>query len=60
MDTLLSLNEVRSATSLGRTTIYLMMKAGQFPKAVRLSARRVAWKASDIQCWIARQGDSGS
>lgn len=60
MDQLLSLREVRTTTSLGRTTIYLMMRDGRFPKTVKLSTRRVAWKASEIQAWIARRGETNS
>lgn len=52
MDHLLSLSEVKNATSLGKTTIYRLMRDSLFPQPVYLSARRVAWLGSDIQTWI--------
>ena len=39
-------------TGLSRSTIYLMMKSGTFPKNVQLGARAVGWLESDIQAWI--------
>ena len=55
MDQLLSILEVTGTTSLGKTSIYLMMRDNRFPKPVQLSPRRVAWRASDVQSWIAEQ-----
>lgn len=36
---------------LKKTTIYKKMQQGTFPNPVQLSARAVAWKASDIAQW---------
>jgi prophage regulatory protein len=55
MEQLLSLSDVSGLTSLGKTTIYVLIRAGNFPKNVLVSARRVAWKASDIQSWISQK-----
>ena len=55
MDRLLSIKEVKATTSLGKTSIYELMRSGKFPRAVRLSANRVAWRASEVQGWIGRQ-----
>ena len=60
MDELLPLTKVRAATSLGKTSIYTLIQQGGFPKPLRLSPRRVAWRTSDIQAWIAQQGDTRS
>lgn len=49
----LSIKQVIEATSLGRSTIYQMVKDGNFPAQVRLSPRRVGWKIEDIDNWIA-------
>lgn len=51
-DTLLRLPAVKAAVSLSRTSLYDLMKAGDFPAPIRLGARTVAWKASAIQDWI--------
>jgi prophage regulatory protein len=45
---LMRLNEVRSATGLGRTTIYMRIQNGLFPKAVSLGPRLVAWPEHEI------------
>lgn len=33
--------------------VYRLEKAGEFPKRVRVGARRVAWLHSEIMAWIA-------
>jgi prophage regulatory protein len=45
--------EVEDVTSLDITTIYRIIKAGDFPKPLRVGRRRVAWRQSDITAWQA-------
>jgi prophage regulatory protein len=45
--------EVEEVTSLDITTIYRKIRAGDFPKPVRVGRRRVAWRQSDITAWQA-------
>ena len=45
-------HEVERMTSLRKTTIYRLMKEGKFPKPLRLSTMRVAWRLKDIEAWI--------
>ena len=47
---LLRLPEVCRETGLGRSTIYRLMKAGQFPSAISLGGC-VAWGESEIEDW---------
>ena len=47
--------EVQSKTGLGASSIYAMMKSGEFPQCLNLSERRVAWIESDIDKWIAER-----
>lgn len=47
------MQELATMVGLQKTTIYLKMQQGTFPKPVQLSARAVAWKASDIAHWQA-------
>ena len=47
--------EVQAKTCLGASSIYALMKQGQFPKAIILSERRVAWLESDIDEWISER-----
>jgi len=46
------LKEVEGMAGCGKSTIYEMMRAGKFPKSVRLNARTVAWPVSAVQQWI--------
>ena len=60
MDCLISLGEVERRTSLKKSKLYTMMKAGEFPRAKIISPGRRAWLASEIQAWIAQRVDSPS
>ena len=44
--------EVQTKTGLGASSIYAMMGSGTFPKAIKLSPRRVAWLESEVDSWI--------
>lgn len=47
------LKKVMEVTGLGRSTIYLRIKNGNFPKPICLGAgRAVGWLASEIEEWI--------
>jgi len=54
---ILRLPAVKSRTGLSRSTIYLRMAAGEFPKSVVLGRRAVGWLSSDIDHWIDQQID---
>lgn len=49
---LLARRDVEARTSLSRTSIYRLAKAGQFPKPVQITQNRVGWRADDIEAWI--------
>lgn len=44
--------EVENITGLSRSTIYLKMDKGEFPKQVKLSERSVGWIEFEVQEWI--------
>lgn len=44
--------DVEARTGLSRSTIYELMTKGEFPKQVRLSARAVGWRESDVVRWL--------
>lgn len=46
------LNAVKLKIGLSRSSIYVMMAAGTFPKSISLGLRSVAWLDSDIDAWI--------
>ncbi|MFN3812613.1 MAG: helix-turn-helix transcriptional regulator [Roseateles asaccharophilus] len=47
-DRLVRLGEVEAMTGLRKSSIYLLMKRGQFPRSVQLTARCVAWPESAV------------
>lgn len=49
---ILKLRAVQDWTGLSRASIYAYIKAGTFPKQVKLSERSVGWRETDIQSWI--------
>lgn len=54
LEELLSLERVRAATGMGTTFIYGEIKAGRFPKSIRVG-RRALWIQSEVQGWIRGQ-----
>ncbi|HFC9796763.1 TPA: helix-turn-helix transcriptional regulator [Klebsiella pneumoniae] len=49
---LIRLPEVIRKTGFGRTWIYELIKAGRFPKQVKISERSIAFIESEIDEWI--------
>jgi prophage regulatory protein len=48
----LSLAEVCIKCGLSKSTLYAAIKAGTFPKPLKLTERRSAWLLSEIDAWI--------
>lgn len=48
-DQLLRLPAVLAVLSVSRSTFYTMMEQGRAPQPVRVGARAVAWRKSDIE-----------
>lgn len=46
-------HEVERLTGLSKASIYRKMRAGAFPLPLKLGSRAVAWRADEIQEWIA-------
>ena len=55
MHTILRLPDVKRSTGLSRSTIYLRIAQGTFPKPVRLGERSVGWLEAEIQEWLQRR-----
>lgn len=49
---ILRLSEVKARTGLSRSTIYLHISNGIFPRPISLGARCVGWLESEIDAWI--------
>lgn len=56
--TILRLPVVKARTGLSRSSIYLRMSEGRFPKSISLGGRAVGWIESDIQAWLQQQIDA--
>ncbi|MBI3102937.1 MAG: AlpA family phage regulatory protein [Burkholderiales bacterium] len=50
-DRLVRLPEVEGMTGCKKSTIYELMRAGKFPKSIRLNARNVAWSWALPTTW---------
>ena len=48
----LRLADVKSRTGLSRSTIYLNISHGLFPRSVSLGTRSVGWLESEIDAWM--------
>jgi prophage regulatory protein len=53
--TILRLPAIKARTGLSRSTIYLHISRGLFPKPIKLGDRAVGWLEQDIDTWLERQ-----
>ena len=44
---------VLGTISMGNTWLYEAVKRGEFPAPVKLGARAVGWRRSDVENWLA-------
>jgi prophage regulatory protein len=53
-DTMLPMKEVLRIVGLSKSTVKRRVKdaANSFPKPVRLSPRRIGWRAGDVKAWL--------
>lgn len=49
---ILRLPAVKARTGLSRSTIYLRVSKGTFPKPVSLGPRAVGWIEAEVQQWL--------
>jgi prophage regulatory protein len=49
---ILRLADVKARTGLSRSTIYLNISNGTFPRHISLGTRCVGWLESEIDAWI--------
>ena len=45
--------QVEDRTGLSRSTIYLAIQQGTFPRPINLGARAVGWLDHEIEAWLA-------
>lgn len=51
-NTILRLPQVKTRVGLSRSSIYLAISQGSFPKPVKLGARAVGWLEVEIDAWL--------
>ena len=56
---LLRRREVQERVCLSTSHIYSQMAIGRFPRPVRIGAKAVAWRAAEIDEWIASRPLAG-
>ena len=44
--------QVERRTGLSRSTIYLRIHEGTFPRPIKLGARAVGWLDNEIEAWL--------
>lgn len=54
-DRLLKIDEVSDLASLSRSTIYLLISKGTFPKPIKIGSHSVAWIEAEILDYINRK-----
>lgn len=55
MQTILRLPAVKARTGLSRSTIYLRISEGRFPKSISLGGRAVGWIEAEVNDWLNQQ-----
>lgn len=48
-------HEVEQCTGLPRSSIYMLINEGTFPRPIHLSSRSVGWPANEVEDWIQRR-----
>lgn len=49
---ILRMHQVKMATGLSRSSIYLAMKNNSFPHSISIGSRAVGWRSFEIENWI--------
>ena len=52
-DRLLPRAEVEARCGIARTTIYRLMRAGEFPTPIKVGLRAVRWRESELEAFLA-------
>lgn len=53
--TILRLPAVKARTGLSRSTIYLRISEGKFPRPISLGSRAVGWIEAEVNGWLNQQ-----
>ena len=53
MSRILRIKDVIKKTGLSKSTMYMEIERGHFPKPVQLTRRSVGWLESEVEQWVA-------
>jgi prophage regulatory protein len=53
MTRLMRIPEVTQTTGLTKSTVYDLIRKNRFPRPIKLSERASAWRADELEKWIA-------
>ena len=51
------INELTEILSLGKSTIWGLMKEGKFPQSIKISQGVTTWNSKDIHNWVNEQSN---
>ena len=51
-DRLIYWPEVASIVPLSRVSVWKLRQSGEFPRPVKLTANRIAWRLSEVMEWV--------
>lgn len=51
-DRLMKLKEVLYICGISRSALYRQVDQGRFPRQVKVGARSVRWRKSDVEAWM--------
>jgi prophage regulatory protein len=60
MDAFLDRHAVERITTLSYPTLWRMMRKGEFPRPIALSANRVGWSTEAVNEWMAKKLQTGA
>ena len=55
MQTIIKLSKLKDVVPLSTTSIYRLIKKGEFPKQIKLSERSSVWLLEEIEQWLENQ-----
>lgn len=55
---ILSRREVYEGLGVSTVTLWRMVRDGQFPKPIRISARRVGWSEESVRAWLTDRAEA--
>ena len=54
-DRLLPRNAVEERLGITTSTLYRMMRSGEFPEPLRLGSRCVRWSENEVETWVSNR-----